>query len=241
MKIECHCQCVSCFQMTMISPKIVIFYLFIGVSLAQQLTNDDPKFDARISQVLAKNVLQLAQEIGTTVLQDSDKQTEIFSPLSIYTVLSMIMMGSNGQTFQELMTLLKINNGESVLFGISPAIELKFSISDSYLANNSWKVHEEFGLLIEDLARDMPHPLHNRPHDFWQTHRRLTSNFASRPIDDGDPRSFQTISVANGIFMQNGYSIRPDYRDAIQSTYKSTLQRLDFFNKSDLSTRYINR
>lgn len=79
---------------------------------AQNALDNDPRFDARVSDLLAQNVLQLAQEIGTTVLQDSDQPTEVFSPLSIYAALSMLMMGSNGQTFQELMSLLKMNNGK---------------------------------------------------------------------------------------------------------------------------------
>lgn len=54
---------------------------------------DDPRFDARVSELLAKNMLQLSQEIGTTILQDSDKATEVFSPLSIYTALSILLMG----------------------------------------------------------------------------------------------------------------------------------------------------
>lgn len=70
--------------------------------------------DERISELLAKNVLQLSQEIGTTILQDSDKPTEVFSPLSIYTALSILLMGANGQTFHELMSLLKINNGKLI-------------------------------------------------------------------------------------------------------------------------------
>lgn len=74
----------------------------------------DPRFDARISELLAKNVMQLSQEIGTAILQDSDKPTEVISPLSIYTALSILLMGSNKQTFGELMSLLKINNGKLV-------------------------------------------------------------------------------------------------------------------------------
>lgn len=70
----------------------------------------DPKFDATVSDELAKNVLQFAQEMGTSVLQNSDKPTEIFSPLSIYAVLSMILLGANGQTYNELMRLLNLNS-----------------------------------------------------------------------------------------------------------------------------------
>lgn len=89
--------------------------------------------------------------------------------------------------------------------------------------------------MIDDLERDLPNPFHHRPYDYWQMHRPLTRK------PDSDLQSNQRISIANGIFVQNGYSIRPEYIDAIQSTYKSTLQRLDFQNKSELSTKYINR
>lgn len=78
----------------------------------QSALANDPRFDARISELIAKNVLQLSQEIGTTILQDSDRSTEVFSPLSIYMALSVLLMGSNGQTFNELMNLLKISNGK---------------------------------------------------------------------------------------------------------------------------------
>lgn len=77
---------------------------------------DDPRFDARVSELLAKNVLQLSQEITNTILQDSDQPTQVLSPLSIYTALCVLLMGSNGQTFQELMSLLKINNGMYYFF-----------------------------------------------------------------------------------------------------------------------------
>lgn len=85
-------------------------------SQLNSLETDDPRFDARVSDLLAKNMLQLSQEIGTTILQNSDKPSEVFSPLSIYTALSILLMGANGQTFQELMGLLKINSGKRILF-----------------------------------------------------------------------------------------------------------------------------
>lgn len=115
--------------------KAAICYLFISVSFVYtddqpSATNEagsDPKFDARISDLLSKNILQFAQEIGTTILQDSDKKTEVFSPLSIYSALSMLLMGSNGQTFQELMNLLKVNNGKG------PSISISYSFFNESL------------------------------------------------------------------------------------------------------------
>ncbi|XP_055295012.1 serine protease inhibitor 28Dc [Sitodiplosis mosellana] len=181
-----------------------------------QSSEDDPRFDARVSELLAKNMLQLSQEIGTTILQDSDRPTEVFSPLSIYTALSILLMGANGQTFQELMGLLKIN-------------------SDSYLSQNTWKVHEELSLMIDDLNGTIPHPGHRRRYQaLWRNQNALHEN------RNQNQESLQQISVANGIFFQNGYSIRDDFRDAMQSAYQAHLQRLDFANKPDLSTKYIN-
>lgn len=70
-----------------------------------------PRFDARVSALVARDVLQLAQEIGTTVLKTSTDKAVIFSPLSIFGVLSILLMGSNGQTYSELMHLLNFNEG----------------------------------------------------------------------------------------------------------------------------------
>lgn len=176
---------------------------------------NDPRFNARISEMLAKNVLQLSQEIGTTILQDSDRPTEVISPLSIYMALSILLMGSNGPTFYELMHILKIN--------------------DSDLLQSTWKVHEELSLMIDDLNRDIPHPGRRRHQTEWKAQETPVN------IYDTSVPTEQQISIANGIFFQNGYSIRPDYQNAMESIYKSTLQRLDFASKPDLSTKFINR
>lgn len=103
---------------------------------------------------------------------------------------------------------------------------------DAFLSQNTWKVHEEFSLMIEDLERDIPHPGRRRHQDVWRVQNNPLKNIT---------HSEQQISVANGIFFQNGYSIRSEYRNGMESAYKSTLQRLDFANKPELSTTYINR
>lgn len=110
-----------------------------------------------------------------------------------------------------------------------------FFQSDPYLSQNTWKIHEEFSLMIDDLNRDIPHPARRRSPVFWTQQNPLLYKVAHQN------HSYQQISVANGIFFQNGYSIRDDFRSAIESAYKSTLQRLDFANKAELSSKYINR
>lgn len=85
-------------------------------SLASSLADHNdgvhqPRFDARVSALVSRDVLQLAQDIGTTVLKTSNEKAIVFSPLSIFGVLSTLLMGSNGQTYSELMRLLKFNEG----------------------------------------------------------------------------------------------------------------------------------
>ena len=106
---------------------------------------------------------------------------------------------------------------------------------DSDLSQRPWKVHEELSLMIDDLNLHIPHSGRRRHQTEWKAQRTPVNVFDSRVP------AKQQISIANGIFYQNGFSIRPDYQNAMESVYKSTLQRLDFANKPDLSTKFINR
>lgn len=106
---------------------------------------------------------------------------------------------------------------------------------DSVLSQSTWKMHEEFSLMIDDLNREIPHPGRIRHQTVWKIQRTPLNKF------NEEAQASQQISVANGLFYQNGYSIRQDFRSAMESAYKSTLQRLDFANKPELSTKFINR
>lgn len=80
----------------------------------------------------------------------------------------------------------------------------------------------------------------------------MNRNFITRPLpnwklynprsnarlqNDGDEYK---VSVANGVFVQQGFSIRPDYQSAVQSVYKSNMQSLDFARDSAYATKFIN-
>lgn len=104
---------------------------------------------------------------------------------------------------------------------------------DAYLNSNPWKIHEEFGLLIEDVAAIFSNPKHRRPQAKWKINQTQNS-FDRNTID-------QRISIANGLFVQNGYSIRDDYRNAVLNTYKSTIFNLDFSADAKGSSEFINR
>lgn len=189
-----------------------------------ELAGIDSRFNAQVSNLLAQNVLEVAHDISKTVLQNSQAKTEVFSPLSIYAALSLLLLGANGNTYQELLQAMHLN-------------------SDSYLAQNPWKIHEEFSLLIEDIIRDTPNPMHPRQQENW----KLAFNSRVEPIrgvqsyrpNDGHEIDHK-ISVANGIFVQNDYSLRPDYRSAVLGIYQSNIKNLDFAHDAAQSTKYIN-
>lgn len=48
------------------------------------------------------------------------------------------------------------------------------------------------------------------------------------------------IYVANGLFVQKGFSIRDDYKSVVQSLYRSELKTLDFKGEPVKSAKYIN-
>lgn len=104
---------------------------------------------------------------------------------------------------------------------------------DNYLRNNPWKIHEEFGLLIDDIHKDFTNPQRPRPHPNWLGHHSV-NNPANPAL------AIQNISIANGVFVQNGYSVRPEYSEAVLGVYQSILQNLDFLNNAKDATKFIN-
>lgn len=46
--------------------------------------------------------------------------------------------------------------------------------------------------------------------------------------------------VANGIFVQKDFSIRNEYKDAVQNIYRSEIQSLDFRGSPKESAKIIN-
>lgn len=186
--------------------------------------NNDPRFDARVSERIATNALDVAHDIGAAVLADSTKGSEVFSPLSIYSALSLLLLGASGSTFDELMRLMHFE-------------------SDAYLTANPWKIHEDFGLLLEDVTRvDGQNPTRRRSPTAWKVHRGpAMPSAAAGGSYRGDTLSDYRVSVANGLFVQQGYSLRADYRTAVLGIYRSNLKTLDFERDAAAATGFINK
>lgn len=189
--------------------------------------NNDPRFDAAVSARIAANALDVAHDIGVTVLAEegSNKKAEVFSPLSIYSALSLLLLGASGSTFDELLRLMHFD-------------------TDTFLSANPWKIHEDFGLLLEDVARIGANPAHRREQTGWKVHRGPAVPMEVSAVAGGSYRGETLhdyrVSVANGLFVQNGYSLRPDYRSAVFDIYGSNVQMLDFERNATGATEFIN-
>lgn len=75
-----------------------------------------------------------------------------------------------------------------------------------------------------------------RPQPNWKLYGNQRPN-RLRNDNDGDEYK---VAVANGVFVQQGFSIRPDYQSAVLGVYKSNMQSLDFARDGTSATKYIN-
>lgn len=150
-----------------------------------------------ISDVIAENVLQFGLDIAQKLneLDPSASRSEIFSPLSVLSALSLLMLGAKGKSYQELTKVIGIEN--------SPE-----------LASNPSKYHELFGAMVDDMehfdVNDNGKSSTRKHPNWWHSLQNMITRMGSNPRK---PEQIQhTINVANGLFVQNDYSLNPDYR-----------------------------
>lgn len=80
-----------------------------GNSASSVYYRQPKRIDERISNLIAENVLNFAHNLGVE-LNPNAENSEIFSPLSIMTTLSFLMLGAKGNSYQELKQLLGLNS-----------------------------------------------------------------------------------------------------------------------------------
>ncbi|GAB0096835.1 Serine protease inhibitor 28Dc [Sergentomyia squamirostris] len=148
----------------------------------------------------AINVLRLAQKIGKNLLDSRSDKVMVYSPVSIAAALQLILLGSNGETYNELLKLLS--------------------------TNDPVHLHENFGASITDL-------LASSIDDITKANDRNTIATGAGSVD-------HYVSMANGLFVQNGLSVRKDYRSVVESIYRSDITELDFERNSQDAAKYIN-
>lgn len=149
------------------------------------------QFDERISNVIAKNILNFAHLIGAQL--NSLERSEIFSPLSIMSALSLLTLGAKGRSYQELKQFIGLDN-------------------DSELMSNPQKFYREFALMLAEIQYRHKNETEEstRKQPIWRT-----TNFNAspmRPTTNGRNKPEHIVKIANGIFIQNNYALNPHYK-----------------------------
>lgn len=140
-------------------------------SLVSSYTSSDLRYDPETSYFVSEKVLQLAQKIGNIIIEDdSDAKSHVFSPISISAAINLVLLGSSGKTFKELMNALGYTNNE-------------------ILSKNPYRIHEELSLLLEDLVSNYRNSLRPRPHSHWKFTKPKYTLFKPS-TEDSKPESF---------------------------------------------------
>lgn len=203
----------------------------------------------------------------------SKKKSELISPVSIANAISVAELGAKGDTFKELSNLLGFSRISEPAWLIHDHLgmileDLSYEIPNPARARQkeSWKVKKEiieldiienrfnFPTESSDISSTFPtYPTTRRTKKTTTTRtttetpvfERIPMDLAPSPILSQDSNGEKnTISVANAVFVQSGYSIRPDYKAAAEQIYKSEVKALDFKTKAkeaaEFITEYIN-
>ncbi|KAM7353830.1 serpin 28Dc [Cochliomyia hominivorax] len=195
----------------------------MGVNLKYPLRSLK-QIDERISDVIAENVLHFGHNLALELAAQDPQSTrsEIFSPLSIMAALSLLTLGAKGKSYQELKQLIGLD-------------------SDTELIQNPSKFHEEFALMLNDLQ-------YTDVNNVGGSKKRSNANWRETKIKMAPVRSTNNkkvpiehvIRVANGLFVQSGYTINPDYSQVLRSIYETEFKTLDFQSKNREARDFIN-
>uniref|UniRef100_A0A336K6Z7 CSON002129 protein n=1 Tax=Culicoides sonorensis TaxID=179676 RepID=A0A336K6Z7_CULSO len=184
--------------------------------------SDTGSFNQFLSDYVSKSVFDFGHDIGVSLLQSRpDNKFEIFSPVSIVAALNLVLLGAKGNTFDELLSVLKYG-------------------SNSALFQEPVKIHEEFSQLLKEISNGNPRPRPQLPWKdaFFNPSESYRDNYAHR-FESGHTENGK-INIANGIFVQSGYTIRESYTNVAQNLYNCEIKNLDFFGDPSGSARYIN-
>ncbi|XP_058056316.1 uncharacterized protein LOC131207707 [Anopheles bellator] len=191
----------------------------------QQLAARQQKYSGNINLV-SDSVTNLAQRIARAISNQKSK-TEIFSPVSIAGALSLLLLGSGGQTQKELLKVMGLDSGA-------------LSFQD---------IHLGFGRLFQDLVSNEPSL---EPLVTWRQNDKC-NRFDEEEEEDDYPlppaansanvssHDQHKISLANGIFLQDQYNLSQWYRTASMDLYQSEVRSLDFDDDPVGSTNQVNQ
>lgn len=175
--------------------------------------------------VVANSVTNLAQKISRAIASPKSK-TEIFSPVSIAGALSLLLLGSNGVTRDELTKLMGFDNQQI----------------------NFADIHRSFGKLFGELVSPVPSMSTQIP---WRQNDKCNNYDYEDEDEPSPPPKSQRgkrdtsapveVDIGNAIFAQRGQEFGERYEKLAQQLYKTFLTQVDFAHQPQQATSTINQ
>lgn len=100
------------------SPENITLLSRIGFGDNTVQTRLDPRYDFTSSTDVAKSIFDLGNKLTKLMLQTRNAKFEVISPLSIASALNVVLLGSKGDTFNELLSFLGYSKCKYVAFVI---------------------------------------------------------------------------------------------------------------------------
>lgn len=137
----------------------------------------------------------------------------------------------------------------------------RFEYNTKSFSQYPFQIHEEFGLLLEDLISNSPSPTRFRPKVPWRRDASIDYIRRSMRFQSNQPNyeehkisgkcnwtaaelnsihNMNHVSVANGIFVQQDFLIRDEFKEVVENVYRSDIKNLDFRSSPQQSAKIIN-
>ncbi|PWA59981.1 Protease inhibitor I4, serpin, conserved site-containing protein [Artemisia annua] len=143
--------------------------------------------------------------------KQSSKSNVVFSPLSIHVVLSLIAGGSNGKTLDQLLSFLRALSCISIL---------------SLIAGGSK------GKTLDQLLSFLRA---STVHDLNALSTQLVNLMAN-----GSPSGGPRLSFANGVWVEQTVSLKPSFKQVLDTVYNAASYQVDFQKKAAEITYEVN-
>ncbi|XP_011298610.1 antithrombin-III [Fopius arisanus] len=152
-----------------------------------------------VNNIIVRGVMNFALDMDRAIDDNQressvgpDRDNIVFSPVSLVATLAMVLLGSNGKTFDEVVKILGLSSGVDI-------------------SGHSEMVHQMLGLLLNSIDTKLP----------------LTANGSQ-------------VTIANGIFVQADYPIRPEFLAISNAVYNNEVINVDFMRQSGSAQEIIN-
>lgn len=213
-------------KMLFLRNLLVVVTIIVSASLTEAQSSEfGAKFIAKdVAQDVSDALVNLARSLSVQI-RSKDSKTEIISPLSIGSSMLLLLRASRGNTRQELLKLLGLNQ--------------KYQRNDP-------KIPRNFGRLITELLEDVrPNNVLNSEPKWKGQSKCIAPEYADGDYDYdyGEEESAENINIirlANAVFVQNGTYNNNQLESRVRRIYRSEIENVDFMNNPEESKIRIN-